>query len=285
MHHLVRILGRLAFEDAFERRGKAACGLVAVIGFLGKRTRHDTVDLGRHLHDRGRLHGVVLHDLLRKRPLGSLERLQAGQELVEDDAGRKNVGPVIDGLPLDLFRRHIGRRTDHRAGLRGLALLRLRVDHARHAEIGELRMPLDVDHDVGRLDVAVDDPGFVGEIQRPKQFRHEPERSRDIESLARVKPVLEFLAVDVLHHDVGHVAFGTEVVDLHDIAMVEARDRAHFALEALRVHLRHFLVELLDENGLDRDAAVQPRIAPVIDQPHRALAEHAFDLVPAERLG
>ena len=127
----------------------------------------------------------------------------------------------------------------------------------------------------------MDDPGFVGEIEGLEQFSHEPERARDVEAFARVKAVLELLAMDVLHDDIGHIAFGTEVVDLNDVAMVETCYRAHFPFEALRIQARHFLVQLLHQDGLDRDPAVQPGIEPVIDQTHGAFAEHALDLVPA----
>ena len=51
-----------------------------------------------------------------------------------------------------------------------------RVGDARHAEVGELGVAGGVDHHVGRLDVAVDDPRLVRELERIEQLDHEAER-------------------------------------------------------------------------------------------------------------
>ena len=154
---------------------------------------------------------------------------------------------------------------------------------ARHAEIGELGVAAGVHHHIARLDVAVDDARLVREIEGIEQFDHEAERRVEVEALVGVEVILEFLALDVLHHDVREVAFGAEVVHLDDIAVVEPRHGAHFALEAHRNHARGFRIELAGEDGLDRDPAVQVRVEAVIHQAHRPLAEDAFDLVTAER--
>ena len=98
-----------------------------------------------------------------------------------------------------------------------------------------------------------------------------------------VEVVLELLALDVLHHDVREIAFGSEVVHLHDIGMVEPRHGAHFALEAHGVLARGRLVERARQDGLDRDPAVQRGVQAVVDQAHRAFPEHALDPVAAKR--
>ena len=62
--------------------------------------------------------------------------------------------------------------------------------------------------------------------------------SRDVEALGGVEEVLQLLAADELHHEVGDVAFLGEVVDLHDVRVVEPRDGLRLAREAHRVILR-----------------------------------------------
>src|SRR5437762_2482257 len=98
--------------------------------------------------------------------LTSFERLLPGEELIEHDAGREDVRAPIDRLALDLFRRHVGRGSDHGAGARRLALLALRLGDAGDAEIGQFGVAAGIDQDIGRLDVAVDDARLVGEVER-----------------------------------------------------------------------------------------------------------------------
>ncbi len=204
------------------------------------------------------------------------------RELVEHDAGGKDVGAPVDLLSLDLLRRHVGRRADDGADLGRLGLVALGLVHARHAEIGELGVALGVDHDVGRLDVAMDDARLVREFERIQQLGHQAENRAEVVPLVGVEVVLELLALDVLHHDVREIALGSEVVHLHDVAVVEPRDGAHFTLEAHGNHARGFLIELAGEDGLDRHPAAQVRVEAVVHQTHRPLAENALDLVTAE---
>jgi len=129
----------------------------------------------------------------------------------------------------------------------------------------------------------MDDPRLVREFERIEQLDHEAERRLEVETLIGVEVVLEFPALDELHDDVRKITFGAEVVYLDDIAVVEPRHRAHFAFEAHGNHACEFRIELAGEDGLDRDPAAQVGVHPVVHQPHRALAEHALDLVTAER--
>ena len=84
-------------------------------------------------------------DLRRRRRLGvqrlvhdrrhpALERALAGQQLVEQDARRIDVGARVDRLAHELLGRHVGRRAHHRAGLRHAAAL-----DPGDAEIRDLR--------------------------------------------------------------------------------------------------------------------------------------------------
>ena len=73
-----------------------------------------------------------------------------------------------------------------------------------------------MDHDVGGLDVAVDDPFLVGVIQGRRGLAQDPEDRRRIRRLRAAEYFLEGGAVHELHRDVGQVALLGHVVDGHD---------------------------------------------------------------------
>ena len=111
---------------------------------------------------RGRL---ILLDPDQKHPLAPLERPHARQELVEDDAQAVDVGPRVDhsGLAAHLLGGHVCRSPDELAidRKRRIACIAL-----GQSEVGQKNPVLAVDEDIRRLDVAVDDAGPVGMIQR-----------------------------------------------------------------------------------------------------------------------
>jgi hypothetical protein len=229
---LVRVLFfAAALEGALQRDAEVLRRLVACLRAFRQRLVHHGVEERRHrVVERRRRRRIFLDDLLGDGPRAAAgERLLAGEELVQDDAGREDVAALVDGAAGDLFGRHVRRRAHHGAGLRALGLRAVGVLHARHAEVGELGARLRVQHHVGGLDVAMDDAGVVREIERVEQLAHDAHRFLDVEALVGVEEVLQLLAADELHHQVGDVAFLGEVVDLHDVRMVEPRDRLRLA--------------------------------------------------------
>jgi hypothetical protein len=132
--------------------------------------------------------------------------------------------------------------------------------------------------------IAMDDAGVVREVERVEQLAHDAHRFLDVEALVGIEEVLQLLAADELHHQVGDVAFLGEVVNLHDVRVVEPRDGLRLAREPHRIILGGVRVEVALEDGLDRDAAVQLRIDALVDDAHRALTERALDVVAPEGL-
>ena len=109
-----------------------------------------------------------------------------GQHLVQHAAERPDVGALVDRLPARLLRAHV------RGGAENDALARpadasssatasdRRRRVARHrfrqAEVEDLHDALGRDLDVGRLQIAVDDPFLVRRVERVRDLRRDRQR-------------------------------------------------------------------------------------------------------------
>ena len=93
------------------------------------------------------------------------------------------------------------------------------------------------------------------------------------------EPLGERLAFEQLHDQVVGVALVADVVERADVRVRELRDRLRLALEAL-ADFGGFR-EVLGQH-LDRDRAVEARVARAIDLAHATRAERRKDLVGAE---
>ena len=89
--------------------------------------------------------------------VSALERQLPGEQSVEHDANRVEIGSAVDLAAEDLLGRHVRGRAHHVAALREV----LGAQHARDPEVHDLDDPHLGDHQVGRLQVAVHDAGAV----------------------------------------------------------------------------------------------------------------------------
>src|SRR5208337_4092467 len=89
------------------------------------------------------------------------ERLLAGQHFVEDDADGKDIAAAINGAPFDLFGGHVTGRAHNMSSLLNGAELQ----DLGGAEVGHFDGVVGGQHQVGGLDIAVNDVAFVGELQ------------------------------------------------------------------------------------------------------------------------
>ena len=171
------------------------------------------------LHER--LHG-------RRRP----ERRPAGQELVEDGPQSVDVGRRADQprVSLGLLRGHVAGRAEDRVGpgdrLSG-------VEHLGQTEVGHLGQQTRVEQDVGRLQVAMNDPLAVRLGDRARQRLDELRRGGSGPGGA-VESLVEAAAGQVLELEVGEAADRADVVDLHDARVAEPGDRLGLAPEPRR---------------------------------------------------
>ncbi len=94
-----------------------------------------------------------------------------------------------------------------------------------------------------------------------------------------VEPVGERLALDVFQNEIPGPVLLLDAVDAGEVDVAQRGERLRLALEALQAN--GVLGEMLGEL-LDRDVAVQPRVAGEMHDTHAAAADFPDDLVGAD---
>ena len=151
-------------------------------------------------------------------------------------------------------------------------------DRLGQAEVEDLHGPVRRELDVGRFQIAVDD-AFV--MRRFERIGHLPGSGQRLIEGKRTapNPCREVLALDQLHHERADLARLFESMNVRDVCVIEGRQRFGFAFEARepigigRESLRQ---------DLQRDVAIEVRIAGAIHLAHGAGAEWSEDRVGAE---
>ena len=164
-----------------------------------------------------------------------------------------------------------GFRRERRPAVRLLQLREPEVEHLGLAVLGH--------EDVGRRDVPVDDALGMGGDERIGHLGADPEHVRHRE-LPALHQLPERAALEQLHDQVGLAVLLADVVDGADVRMTQPRGRAGLALEPLAA-LR--VVGEIPGQHLERDRAVEPRVARPVDLPHPACAQRSGDSVGAEQ--
>jgi hypothetical protein len=202
---------------------------------------------------------------------GPLERRLAGQHLVDQDAERVEVGLVADlGGPSDLLGRHIGGRPQGPPGGgqgRGVEVL-------GDPEVGQLDLALCGDHQVRRLEVAVDHALLVRVVQRVADLDGQVDHLAPGERAALAEDVVEGHPVDVLHREIRGPAVPPEGQEADDVGVAELLEDRGLATEALvgLALLAGLAADDLDGGGPARRLVDRP-----IDHAHRAGAEDRLD--------
>ena len=150
----------------------------------------------------------------------ALKRQLAGEHFIEHYADGIDVGLAVGYVASRLLRSDIMHRADRLIGHGAGRLVR----EARDAEVGHLDGAVLKQHDVLRLDVAVDDAALVRVLQSAQHLRGEMERVLPFDDALTVDILLKGDAVDILHHDIlDHVA-EADVVHLYDVGVREHGD-------------------------------------------------------------
>lgn len=220
---------RVAYGDGVRGTGRR---------ILGEQPVDETGEFGGHLtadHRDGRRRlARVLGGQIERGLAG--ERRYPHEHLVQHTAQRVQIGGLRDLLGLELLRSHVAGRAHADAGAGQPGLVGV-VDDAPHAEVEDLDRAALGEHDVGGLEVAVDDAGGVrgGEAVGDLGTDRGGPRHRELGLL--LVEVAQRLSVQKLHGEVGQaaVALGHATGDEPcEVGMPEAAHDAHLAGEALR---------------------------------------------------
>ena len=185
---------------------------------------------------------------------------------------------MVDRQAADLLGRHVVEAADERAGVGDAG-----VGQLGDAEVEDLQAsaPL-LDHQVGRLDVAVDDVEGVGVGEAVAQLLEQPQLAGERGRLPAPDPHRQRLAVDVFHGDERLAVLLADVEDADDVLVLEHAGRVRFLHEAAPdlVVVDAFL-EQLDGDRATADLGV----AGTQERAHPARSDRAEDLVATDRVG
>ncbi len=132
------------------------------------------------------------------------------------------------------------------------------------------------DEDVGGLDVAVDEPGAMGDIERPRHLLEDHHRGVGREAALAADHPLQVAAGDIPHGHVEDVLDLTGVVDGHDVGVVKARRQDRLVQE----HSAERAVgALLGGEELEGDVALQGQLHRPIYGAHATAADDGLDAI------
>jgi hypothetical protein len=205
------------------------------------------------------------------------ERDPAAHRLVEDHAEGVHVGPAVDAETLDLLGGEVLGRPQHLATGGQVGPLGRLGD----AEVGDDHATGGRQQHVGRLDVAVDDAGPVGDDQGLGDAGPDPGRLGLVER-APVEELAERLAVDQLHDDGLESGGRAGVVDRDDRGMGQAGRGEGLGAEP--GDERGVLDQVLEQD-LHRHGAVEDLVAGLPDAGHAPCGEGVVEAVaPGEEV-
>ncbi len=198
----------------------------------------------------------------------TVERQSAGDQLVEHDAERIEIGAAVDRLTERLLGREVRGGADDETLVRHAA----RCAREGESEVGDLvdrqRRRLGDQH-VRRFQVAMDDAVLMRVLERREQLERQP---RDAVEVAR-RACAEIAAVHELHDEERRRAVTADVVDRDESRVVERRRRARLVQQA------RLLGDLDRAEHLHRDVPAELEIVSAEHFAHRAATEWSVEAV------
>jgi len=255
---------------------------IADLGVFGGSLQDDGVHLvgqiGRiHLQRRHRIVQVLGHQRGVSR---RVEWQLAGEQLVKNDAQAVNVGLRRRGLVADALRRDIG------WGSVKLFVGTAVVAHGifGDAEVGQISVVLLIEQDIGRGQVAVDDPAPVGDRQRGRDLVEQAGDGGQRPGAMPLDRVMEIAAAQPAHDQIRVVGLAPEVVERHDMHVLQPGDQLRFGFEPAD---KFGAVGVARQDDLDGDFALDSRLEGAINSREPADSDQfaqqiSLDLVAAE---
>ncbi len=285
--------------EAVQRREELGCRLVSALGLRVEATRNQLVQRTRNVgNERSDGRGDVQHATLQVRN-GVVSRLGAcasDEHVVEDQAERVNVGPLIDRLTQRLLGRHVLDGSNNCAYRRPIEMKGAEprgdrrpgcppcigdvVGQPRDAEIHDQRLSFGVDHDVRRLQITMNDAFRMRRHEARHDVARDLERSRDGKPSVSPHDRREIGALDVRHRDVLDAVDLAEIMNAHDILVRDLSREQQFPFEAPLHFGRGFKIAGGSrQHDLDRHRDAKLGIPGLIDRPHATLPEQSDDVV------
>ena len=210
------------------------------------------------------------------------------EHLVEHDAERPDIRPLIGGLTARLLGAHVPGRAENQAGLshretqrRRMAerrLVRIARERFRETEVEHLDLTATRDHDVRGLQVPMHDAFLVRGFERSRDLQRKTQRILDRQRTV-FELALERLAFDELHREEPRAVVLVQPIDRRDVRVIQGCEQFGFALEACEAV---GVFGELARQRFDRDLAAELRVARAINLAHAADADQAGDLISAE---
>ena len=156
-----------------------------------------------------------------------------------------------------------------------------RASHLGQAEVQNLGVAARGDKDVGRLDIAMDDPGGVRGVQGVSNLHADRQQRLDVETATIGYARLQRGALQILHGDEGAAVLFADVMNRADVGMIQRRRGPGLALKA--VHGLAVPSQFVGHE-LERDEAMEPRVFRFVDDAHAAATELLDDAIVGDRL-
>ena len=203
----------------------------------------------------------------------------ANQQLVEHYAQGVDIGLWADRQRLDLLGGDVGRCAQDGAGLGGL---RLSAQLLGDAEVGEVGVALLIEQDVGWFEVAVDNALLVGGFQGGGDLVDQSGSVVRLPGARAVERSCQRSPFHQAHDQVGALGIAPEVVERHDVQVLELGDQLRFALEAAD---EVGLVSVLGQDHLDGDLPFDERLAGAVHSAVSPLTERFEQIIAFDRAG
>ena len=164
-----------------------------------------------------------------------MKRAVAREQEIERGPQAVNVGPGVGGVAVRGLLRGDVIGGSERAPQTGHAeVVGLLAEETGQAHVENFDHARPVEHQVGRLDVAVDQPGLVGVLQSQGGLADVVGGAEGVHRPSLLDDPVQGAAVDVLHDQEMHPAVPVHVIAADDVGVAELGDGPGLAVEAFQ---------------------------------------------------
>jgi hypothetical protein len=211
----------------------------------------------------------------------SASAVSSRERLHHDRADRVQIGLHGGGTGRSAFGCQIAGRPQHDprhgAVIGQLGRIRPHVEALGDAEIGDLRVPVLLQEDVARLDVAMKHAPRMGRLQCGERLGHHEQHALGRQGAPGHDLVAQRAPGQALHHEIRRSVVLAEVEHRDDVGMDQTRRDQCLLLEAL-AHPRQR--PCFGPQDLDRRPAFEALVEGIEDPGHATFAQQSLNAVP-----